>query len=286
MMKRMSRRRHRHVSAGYHAGSQADDAHILSLLRVSVYVCPADRFPQGRAIKEGIEEIEQITGGGAWFEYGSQRLAVGPGTMLWHRAGEMTVHEAFADDPYRCLVIAFAVDGSSLEPPPRVSVWRSRTAVERFAEEILPAFHRADIDRRQLCRYIHATCCWQAHAAGLSRVNPVLPLALRQVLAVISSDFAEDVDVRMVAQRAGVSVPHLHALCRQHLASTPARLLEERRLRHARWLLADTRHPVAEIAAASGFASAGSFCRAFKRCQGMTPGMYRQRYAAPEGKVG
>ena len=263
--------------------AKVDDAHILSLLRVSLFVCPGDRFPQGRAIADGIEEIELITGGGAWFEHDGQRLAIGPGTMLWHRPGEMTVHEAFPDDPYRCLVIAFAVSSQPASLPPRVSVWRSRAAAEGFADEVLPTFHRADIDRHLLCRYIYATCRWQAHAAGLSRVNPVLPAVLRRILAVISASFAEDLDLATVARRAEVSLPHLHAVCREHLGTTPARLLEERRLRHARWLLADTHHPVAEIAAASGFASAGSFCRAFKRRQGMTPGMYRGRYAAPEG---
>ncbi|TVR46541.1 MAG: AraC family transcriptional regulator [Planctomycetota bacterium] len=256
--------------------------HLLSLERVSIYQSRRDRRTPGRIIDGDMEEIELLIGGGAWFEYQGQRLLLESGHMLWHRGGERTVHEALPNDPYRCLVVGFRIKGHDGQPPPRLAAWRDAAAAVAFAEDLVVAFHRGDVDRRLLCAWAYTTCRWQAHAAGPSRANPVLPPALRRALQIIAGQFTEELDLPRIASNAGISCPHLHALFRQHLGSTPAKVLEERRLRQARRLLAEADLPISDIAAASGFRDAVSFSRAFKRRQGMTPSVYRRRYSVPE----
>ncbi|TVR09171.1 MAG: AraC family transcriptional regulator [Planctomycetota bacterium] len=253
----------------------------LSLERVSIFQCSRRPRNLGRVIREGFEEIEIVLGGRGSYNLDGQLFPLEAGSMLWHRAGEKTIEHSDAQDPYRCLVIGFRVSGHSTTRQPHLSAWRNAAAAVSFAEELFAAFHRGDIDRQLLCHYAHISCAWQAHAAGPSRANPILPANLRRALQVIAKDFASDLDLPTVAQRAGLSLPHLHSLFRRHLDSTPSKVLEERRLRHARSLLAEGQDPIASIAHTCGFADAGSFCRAFKRRQGMTPGAYRQRYSAP-----
>lgn len=261
----------------------SDLYHLAALDRVSLFTSQGRRPPKGRLIAENLEEIELIVGGKAQFNLDGQRFAVETGSMLWHQGGEETVYDTDPDDPYRCLVIAFRVRGRPHQRPPRLSAWRSAAAAVAFGEDLLATFHRGDVDRQLLCNYAYTTCQWQAHVAGPSRINPVLPSALRRALHIIAQNFADDLDLPTIARQAGLSVPHLHALFRHYLTSTPSKSLEERRLRHARWLLAESADPVASIAMSCGFRDATSFCRVFKRRQGMTPGAYRARYSAPIG---
>jgi AraC-like DNA-binding protein len=52
-------------------------------------------------------------------------------------------------------------------------------------------------------------------------------------------------------------------------------LRDEVALEHARWLLADERRTIAEVAASLGFADASTFTRAFTRWAGVPPGRHR-----------
>lgn len=256
--------------------------HLLNLERVSIFQSRRAAPAAGRVINPEMEEIELLIGGGVWFEHQGQRLLLESGHMVWHQSGDRTVYDSLPHDPYRCLVIGFRVRHPDPQPAPRLAAWRDAAAAVAFAEDLVAAFHRGDVDRRLLCAWAYTSCRWQAHAAGPSRANPVLPAPLRRALQVIAQDFTEDLDLPRIAANAGISCQHLHALFREHLSSSPAKVLEERRLRQARRLLAEGDTPIAAIARHSGFNDAVSFSRAFKRRQGMTPSAYRHRYSVPE----
>ena len=70
--------------------------------------------------------------------------------------------------------------------------------------------------------------------------------------------------------KVGMSPWHLHRLYRRSWGLTPAQHRLEARLRAARALLLSG-HPVAEAAAATGFADQSHFCRAFRRLMGVPP---------------
>ena len=86
-----------------------------------------------------------------------------------------------------------------------------------------------------------------------------------------------------IAWFAGVSEEHLARVFHKVTGKTVMQYLKDYRLNFAKGLLARTGKPVAEIAESAGFASAVSFCRAFKKTEGCTPGDYRslQRIIKP-----
>ena len=77
-----------------------------------------------------------------------------------------------------------------------------------------------------------------------------------------------------------LSPRRLETLFRQSLGQTPGAYALGLRLAAARRLLADTRHPLAEIALRTGFSSPSTLSRAFRRSFGTAPGALR---ATPPG---
>lgn len=102
------------------------------------------------------------------------------------------------------------------------------------------------------------------------------PEPVRRALAFIDDRAQEPVAVPDVAQAAGVSPGHLHALFREHVGRTPRELLRATRLERARRLLG-CGAPIAEVALACGFADQATLTHAMRRELGVTPGMLRAR---------
>ncbi|HDR29511.1 helix-turn-helix domain-containing protein, partial [Rhodovulum sp.] len=69
---------------------------------------------------------------------------------------------------------------------------------------------------------------------------------------------------------------HLTRTCNQTCGRSASDLLAERKIGEARRLLADTRAPIKEIAAALGYASPAYFTRAFQSRTGTTPTAFRK----------
>lgn len=101
------------------------------------------------------------------------------------------------------------------------------------------------------------------------------PLVHRAI--VLMEDHLEaPLSIRALADELGLGWRRLERLFERHLACSPQRFYVERRLAHAHRLLRETRHPITQIALASGFASASSFTRAFRRHHGVTPSQLRR----------
>ena len=100
----------------------------------------------------------------------------------------------------------------------------------------------------------------------------------------IDARYRAPLDVPALARAARCSPAHFSRQFAGAFGSPPHRYLLERRIERAKHLLATTDDSVLEIALDVGFAGASSFCTAFKRVTGTTPGAYRrlasgERYA-------
>ncbi len=103
-----------------------------------------------------------------------------------------------------------------------------------------------------------------------------LPVA--QAQEYITKNFRRSLTLNEIAWAVGVSEEHLSRQFQAVCAKTVMNYLKERRLTESKHLMADTRLPLEEIAARSGFSSTGLFFRAFKAREGCTPGSYRRRH--------
>ncbi len=101
--------------------------------------------------------------------------------------------------------------------------------------------------------------------------SPGLLAARRRAL----SDFARGITVADLASVAGMSYAHFIREFTRAFGASPGELLIEMQMEKALNLLRNSLIPVKEAASLCGFASCGSFCRAFRRRYGKSPGESR-----------
>jgi transcriptional regulator GlxA family with amidase domain len=97
---------------------------------------------------------------------------------------------------------------------------------------------------------------------------------VRRLVAWILEDPMRPRSVEELADRAAVSVRTLSRLFRSETGTTPARFVEQARIRLARVLLEETDLGIGRIAARCGFASGERMRRAFHRSLGQCPRRY------------
>ena len=78
-----------------------------------------------------------------------------------------------------------------------------------------------------------------------------------------------------MAEEAGLSPNHFSSLFHKVVGPSFREYLCRVRVEESKRLLLSTDYTLADIAAAMGFADQSSFCKAFKRIMGISPGKYR-----------
>lgn len=87
--------------------------------------------------------------------------------------------------------------------------------------------------------------------------------------------FRAPINLKTIASKIGVSREYFIRTFSSRFGESPGALLRRLRIEHARSLLAATQLSVEEVALASGFTSSNTFCRAYRRACGGSPGASR-----------
>ena len=94
---------------------------------------------------------------------------------------------------------------------------------------------------------------------------------LASSIRLMESHVDRPLSVDAIAKRAGVTPRTLESIFRKSIGETPGAYYLRLRLTAARKLVVDTRVPMTDIAARTGFSSAAAFSRAFSRSFGESP---------------
>ncbi len=108
---------------------------------------------------------------------------------------------------------------------------------------------------------------------------------LLPVLRYIDAHLEEPLENARLAAFVHASESHFIRLFRRVVGCTPARHVQERRVRHAADLLARTSLTIDEIAERSGFANRFHFSRVFVQRMAVPPGRYRVLHASQPGNA-
>ncbi len=119
----------------------------------------------------------------------------------------------------------------------------------------------------------------QARAAVEHALRPFLPLDLdgHRVNAAVDAVHADPAPARVadLADHVGLTERSLQRLLERRLGLTPKWLLQRRRIHDAVLLLKSGTVPLADVAAATGYADQAHFSNDFRAVTGMTAGEYR-----------
>ncbi|MEQ9259549.1 MAG: GlxA family transcriptional regulator [Roseovarius sp.] len=133
---------------------------------------------------------------------------------------------------------------------------------------------------------IVADMCLHARAISATtpqRSAPGSAIGSRNPRLIAAMDFMnahieEALEMGEVATHVGLSRRQLERLFRRYLSTTPAQLHLDLRVSRAHALLNETNMTVAEIAAATGFASSSQLAQQFRKRHGTSPSAYRRRW--------
>jgi transcriptional regulator GlxA family with amidase domain len=115
---------------------------------------------------------------------------------------------------------------------------------------------------------------------------PVGRSALQEVQRWIAANPAEDLSVKNLARRTGLSSRHFARLFHQEVGVAPATWVKEARVATARRLLESGEAVPKQVASQCGFANADTLRKAFVSVVGVTPAEYRKRMIGSGGGRG
>ncbi|MBL0935742.1 MAG: GlxA family transcriptional regulator [Rhizobiaceae bacterium] len=99
---------------------------------------------------------------------------------------------------------------------------------------------------------------------------------LAQAVRIMEAHVDRPLTIAAIARRSKLSVRTMELVFRRAIGESPGAYYLRLRLNAARRLVLDTREPMADIAARTGFSSSAAFSRAFGRAFGKTPSAMRR----------
>jgi transcriptional regulator GlxA family with amidase domain len=120
----------------------------------------------------------------------------------------------------------------------------------------------------------------QAQFSSALQRQEVQPSPDQDVAAFILDHLDESLPVARLASASGMSPRTFTRWCREHLDESPAEIVRRLRLEEAKRLLEETSLPLKDIALRTGLGDPSTMWRVFTESAGITPGAYRQRFAA------
>jgi len=256
--------------------------HVLTQSRAFIWKNQAYRKMPPGSIREGIERVQILMKGSAFFDWNGERRIFRRGTIFWHVSGETPIWESPPDDPYHCFSITFEVTRPA-RPVQRVSIWRDLETLAPFCSEVIQTFVSRPEERPLLAHYCYAFLLLHSipftHSA--EECNPYLVRVLRYM----KEHCCGPVTVEELLGQMKLSRTYLFRFFREELHSTPHQYLLKLRLDKAKELLVSEDISVKEIADRCGFASAEVFFRQFRKNTQLTPVEYRRSYTAAENSM-
>jgi AraC family transcriptional regulator len=149
----------------------------------------------------------------------------------------------------------------------------------REIEALIPRYAQPDaVDLLRQERLVLSVCIRVLDAQPPGLVQALDDDPQRQIDAAMTwfaHHLGEGVGALEMARALHISPAHLRRLFHRVLGAPPRAVFDRFRLQHADQMLVSTTLPLDEIAAACGFSSASTFCRAYQRSRGRTPGRTR-----------
>ncbi|MFH1499125.1 MAG: AraC family transcriptional regulator [Verrucomicrobiota bacterium] len=221
--------------------------------------------------------VQRTISGRGWFEdaRGRRDAPAGSAMLFRHDDGSTYGYPEGATEPYALRYVT--AEACSLTP-----------VFDRLRQDFGPVVQMPDdCEATALLNELHERFRWRSfrdrlHEAELLH-SLLIALYREQVQDTRTSDpiefghhylrshFRSPVNLKLIADKCGVSREHFIREFSRRYRESPGALLRRLRLEQARAMLTATDTDVESIALASGYASANTFCRAYRQKFGHSP---------------
>lgn len=241
----------------------------------------------GRSLCYGLHShaefsVGLIAAGQSLFRHGRTEEPVGPGDLVLMNPGLLHACRA-RDEAQPWAYTMLYVDPSWLAGlqqgqgqeyfrPLAAAVLREPALSQAFRALVQALEGPAPEACAPLCEDFFRALCAAAGPGPCAAPDPRLQAAI----ALMQARHDEPLSLAELATAAGLSVNQLTRLFRTHTGLTPHAYLNDVRVRASRALLRQGGLPLAEVAAATGFADQAHWQRHYRRQHASTPGAYRR----------
>ena len=227
--------------------------------------------------------VQQTLFGSAFYENSVGRQMVGPGRAMLFRHGEDSRYglDDSCERPYGIRWILIEGEGGVEElfgkmcdqfgPVLRMAEQGEAGQLLRHLQEDFARGIRRDRLYLAEAAYRFLIALYREQVAERSGDDPIA-----HGRHLLESQFRAPRNLKEWAAEIGVSREHFTREFRQRYGESPAMFLRRLRLEHARLLMGTSHMDLADVAAASGFASAQTFHRAYRRHFGKAAGADRR----------
>ena len=214
---------------------------------------------------------------------GVEERTCGPATVVFHPAGERHANQ-FSPAGGRIFRLEMDDDWLAHMRDGGVTLDRSAEAHHGLLSQIASRIFAEYRARDGMSPLVIEGLALE-FAAGVVRswsrtTSSRAPRWLGAVVDFLRARAAEEVRMGELARLAGVHPAHLNRVFRRQHGCAVGEYVRRLRIDLAARELAGSQRPIADIAAAMGFADQSHFSRVFARVMGMTPGRYRKLHGS------
>jgi AraC family transcriptional regulator len=138
---------------------------------------------------------------------------------------------------------------------------RAKACVQQAAELLRVGLERAGLAQNDVCLR-GGLATWQA----------------KHVVAYIEENFSRRIRVVDLARIVQFSVSHFSRAFSRSFGQPPRAYVTLRRIRHAQFIMLNTREPLVQVALDCGMSDQAHFTRVFSRVVGITPSLWRRQF--------
>jgi transcriptional regulator GlxA family with amidase domain len=166
--------------------------------------------------------------------------------------------------------------------PDRYVIDRNRVTIggaapaQDFMLHLIRARHGAGLARQVALSFLTTVRPGAEPQLARPGTDPAIDPRVARASARMESRLDAPETIAETAAAVGLSPRRLEVLFRQAFGTTPGAHALTLRLTAARKLLAETQHPLSEVALRTGFTSPATLSRAFRRAYGLAPGAVRR----------
>ncbi|MBX4148364.1 AraC family transcriptional regulator [Paenibacillus lautus] len=231
-------------------------------------------------------------GSGTVYEIGGQAFLLDEPCFIFTRPGEQHSYRFCSEKNVRHMFVHFdyaALQEENERFEPLFSqgnrfLSNQHTLVAGMMQKMLwIANHQSSYWRRRLAVLVAASLEELSSHSGYTDEGSVLslPVPIQRALEFMEEHLAEPITIEEIAARSGWSHEHFTRVFVVSLGMTPKRMLLERRLRRAEFLMMRGAGSVKQIAFSVGFGDEHHFSKMYKRIRGITASDYLKRCNDP-----
>lgn len=274
--------------------AQAARASIAYVQELGDFYCGPDYYTNRENLPSYL--IKLCISGEAQLDYNGQRNTVRPGQIFWIDCAKPQYYRT-APGHNKCRLLWVHFYGAPCEAYYRLFLSQSDgrnvvqpssdMAIRSTLETLLKLYREGgntlndDVQASAMLTQLMSHCI---QAAGARSDANRLPSYVIDARSYINSHYAERITLDDLSRSISINKFYLQKLFKRCIGLSPNEYLIHTRLTRAKLLLRTTSCPISQIALDVGVNNIGHFISLFKRYEGITPSVYRQRWYNSDGE--